>query len=141
MKTKQILLSSIAIMMLSIIGCKKYPDGPEYSLLTKKERVANDWKIAQVYDNGKDVTSDYSKYELSLRKSGAATLSAKFVILGSNFEYVTEGTWAFVSDKAKLSFDFDNNNADKVYQILKLKEDEMWLKEDAGTLEIHYVTK
>jgi len=141
MKTKQIILSLITVTLLSVSSCKKYPDGPGFSLRTKTSRVVNNWKIVQAFDNGKEVTSDYNKYELSLTKTGKASLAVKYVILGLNFEYVTNGTWAFVSNKEKISFDFENNDADKVYKILKLEEDEMWLKEDTGTLELHYVTR
>lgn len=141
MKTKHILAPLIFIIFLSLTSCKKYPNGPAFSLLTKKERVSNNWKVAQAFDNGTEVTSDYNKYELNLTKSGNASLSAKYSIFGTNFEYVTNGKWLFVSEKEKLSFDFDNNDADKVYKILKLEEEEMWIKEDAGSLELHLVTQ
>jgi hypothetical protein len=47
----------------------------------------------------------------------------------------------FLSDKEKISFDFANDDADGVYEILKLKEDEMWLKEDRGSKEFHFVPR
>jgi len=141
MKKGKILLSMAAILLFSVVGCKKYPDGPLLSVRSKSERVANNWKVGQAFDNGKDVTSDYDRYELSLTKSGSASLSAKYVVLASTFEYVTNGTWSFVSSKEKISFDFDNNEADGVYEILKLEEEEMWLKKDGGSVELHYVVR
>jgi hypothetical protein len=140
MKTNQISFLIITVItLLSGLGCKKYPDGPLISLRSKTERVANNWKIGQALDNGHDVTSDYNRYQLNLTKSGSASLSAKYKFLGIDYEYVTTGTWAFVSNNEKISFDFDNNDADAVYQILRLKEVEMWLKKDGGTLEFHFV--
>ncbi len=141
MKRNKIILSLIIIIVLSIASCKKYPDGPFLSLRSKTERVANAWRVGQAIDNGSDVTSDYNKYELTTTKGGNASLSAKYKFLGINYEYVTNGTWVFVSDKEKISFNFENDDADAVYQILKLKEDEMWLKKDGGTLELHLVTR
>jgi len=141
MKKGKILLSFSAIVLLSVAGCQKYPDGPLVSARTKTERVANNWKVGQAFENGKDVTADYNRYELSLTKSGGADLSVKFVVIGATFEYTTNGTWSFVNSKEKLSFDYNNNDADGVYQILKLEEDEMWLKGDGGSLELHYVTR
>jgi len=101
--------------------------------------VANNWRIAEALNNGNDVTSDYNKYELDLTKEGGASLSAKYVIFGTTYEYTTSGTWTFVSDKEKISFNFDNDNADGVYRILKLKEKEMWLRQESGTMEYHFV--
>ena len=141
MKKGKILLSAIGILLISSTGCQKYPEGPLLSIHSKTERVANDWKVAQALDNGNDVTTDYNEYELNLSKSGGATLSAKYVVLGSTLEFVTDGKWAFVNNKEKLSFDFENNAGDGIYRILKLKEDEMWLKQDDGSVELHFVSK
>ena len=141
MKTKQIILAVACIFIVSLSACNKYKDGPLISLRSKTERVANNWKVAQALDDGKDVTSDYNKYELSLTKNGSASLSANFTFLGGKYEYITDGTWDFTSNKEKLSFNFSNDDADGVYKILKLKEDEMWIKKDGGTLELHYVTR
>lgn len=108
---------------------------------SKTERVANNWKVGEVLENGNDVTADYNKYELDLTKGGEATLTAKYKVLGTDFEFSTNGTWVFVSNNEKISFDFENNNSDGVYKILRLKEDEMWLQNDAGTMEYHYVSR
>jgi hypothetical protein len=122
-------------------GCENYPDGPFISLLSKVERVSNNWKIAQAIDDSTDVTSNYNQYELNLSKDGTAKLTAKYVFLGVNLDFTTNGTWTFVSDSKKIAFNYENDSADGVYQILKLEEDEMWIKEDGGTLELHYVNQ
>ncbi|HEY0029202.1 MAG TPA: hypothetical protein VGC65_00475 [Bacteroidia bacterium] len=141
MKTKQLLFAMAAIILLSVTACKKYPEGPAISLRSKAERVANNWKVSQAMENGADVTTDYNRYELDLTKDGHASLSAKYKFLGVDYEYVTNGNWTFTSSKEKISFDFDNNSADGVYEILKLKEEEMWLKEDGKSLELHFVPR
>jgi len=131
----------IAFTAITFTSCEDYPEGPAISLISKTNRVANNWRVAQALNDGIDVTSDYDKYELNLSKTGTAELIANYSILGSDFEFTTAGTWAFVNDSEKISFNYENNNADGIFQILKLKEDEMWLKEDGGTTEIHYVTR
>lgn len=133
--------SVIAIALFAFTSCDTYPEGPLISLVSKTDRVANNWKVAQAFDNGTDVTADFNQYELNLAKNGIAELTAKYVFLGVNFDYTTNGTWSFVSDSEKISFNYENNSADGVYQILKLKTNEMWLKEDGGTLELHCVTQ
>jgi hypothetical protein len=131
----------IAFTAITFTSCEDYPEGPAISLISKTNRVANNWRVAQALNDGVDVTADYDKYELNLSKTGTAELIASYSILGSDFEFTTNGTWAFVNDSEKISFDYDNNDASGVYVIIKLKEDEMWLKEDGGTTEIHYVTR
>lgn len=137
---KTLLLPALAIL-LSHTACKKYAEGPMLSLRSKTERVANNWKIGQALDNGSDVTSDYNKFELDLGKGGHAKLSAEYTFFGNKITYSTEGTWVFVSNKEKISFDFENDDADGVYRILRLKEKEMWLKEDGGNVELHFVPR
>jgi hypothetical protein len=141
MKTRKNVWPLLLVLIIATTGCKKYDDGPTISLRTKTERVANNWKVGQAYEDGKDVTSDYNRYELNTTKGGNASLSAKYKFAGNNFDFTTEGTWSFVNDKKKISFNFDNNDADGVYQILKLKEDEMWMRKDGETLELHLIPR
>ena len=140
-QVKFFLSAALVVILISVTGCQKYPEGPLVSLRTKTERVANQWKVAQALDNGSDVTSSYNMFELRLTKKGGATLSIKYTALGATLEYTTEGQWSFVNNKEKISFDYDNNDADRVYRILKLEEEEMWLKEDNGNIELHFVSK
>jgi hypothetical protein len=37
--------------------------------------------------------------------------------------------------------DFENDDADRTYQILRLKEDEMWLREIGGEDELHLMPR
>jgi hypothetical protein len=138
-KAKFSILALVAVIALAGTACKKYPDGPEFSLHTKTERVAQNWKVGQALDSSRDVTTNYNKYYLDLTKSGGATLTAQYTFAGTVYDYSTGGSWAFVNDKANISFNFSNNNASGVYVILKLEQDEMWLKQDAGSLELHFV--
>lgn len=139
-KVKSIVVA-FASIFITMTSCQKYEDGPAISLRTKTERVANDWKINSATENNQDVTGDYNKYELNLTKGGEATLTADYSFAGVSYQYTTEGTWSFASDKEKIAFNFDNDDADGIYEILKLKEDEMWLKEDGESLELHFVTR
>ena len=45
------------ILCISIVSCKKYEDGPAISLMSKKARIANIWKVDVYYLNGKDITT------------------------------------------------------------------------------------
>lgn len=120
-------------------GCeKKYEDGPLISLRSKKDRVANTWIVEKAYDeNGDDVTNEYERYELRLTKDGDAELRATY--FGATFD--TEGTWSFRSNKNNIFLDFENNSADRNYEILRLKNDEFWLQKTDGSKELHLEPK
>lgn len=119
---------------LIISGCeKKYEDGPAISLRSKKARVENTWEVEKAYDeNGENITSEYDRYELRLTKDGDAELRAEY--FGATFD--TEGTWEFRSNKNNIYMDFENDDADGNYEILRLKEDEFWLQKNDGSEEI-----
>jgi len=138
MKTK-VFLACTLFVAFTLASCSKYEEGPAISLRSKKERVANTWKIENAYRNGEDVTGDYDQYSLRLTKGGDATLAALFRSGNLTFEYETDGTWKFESDKEVLNLDFENDEADRKYQILKLKEDELWLREQGGEDELHLI--
>ncbi|MCD6018783.1 MAG: hypothetical protein K0S53_1904 [Bacteroidetes bacterium] len=97
--------------------------------------------IAQVTDNGNDVTFDYDRYSLNFSEKGEVNLLANFKVRRSSYEYNTIGTWFFLNNHKKLLLDFENNNADGVYHILKLQEEEIWLKKEGEPLELHFVSQ
>ncbi len=131
----------VAAATLLATGCKKYEDGPFLSLRSKTERIANTWRIEEAKDNGNDVTSSFDQYELQLLQNGDATLAALYNLGDLSFEFQTSGTWSFQNKKEDLRLDFENNAADATYQILRLKEEELWLKEKGGNLELHLVPR
>ncbi len=129
-----------SILALTISSCK-YEDGPFISLRSKKERVANVWVIDKAYNNGDDETSNYDQYELDLNKDGDAKLTSNYTSGGFTFSFSTEGNWVFENKKNDIRLDFDDDDADQVYEILRLKEKELWLKEKGGTRELQLKAK
>lgn len=138
MKTLSLLCLSLSLAFLS---CKKYDDGPALSLKSKKARVANTWIIQQAYRDGEDVTEDYDEYTLRLDPDGNAELAALYSFGNFSFEFETDGTWSFANNNEELVLNFEDDAADAQYQILKLKSDEMWLRELGGEDELHLITK
>lgn len=142
MKTKMIIAVTGIFVAGSMMSCeKKYDDGPAISLRSKEERVANTWKIEKATRDGEDATSDYDEYTLKMTKDGDAELKAIYSWGGFSYEYETNGTWEF-QDKAKqLKLDFDDDGADVSYQILRLAEKELWLREVGGEDELQLMPK
>lgn len=135
------LLSTIIIFAGIMFSCKKYEEGPNVSFRARKERVANTWKIGKALRNNEDVTSKYDNYELYLSKDGDAKLTFKSSFLGVDYSIDTDGTWEFQDKDEKIFLNFKNDDADNTYTILKLKEEEMWLRETGGEDELHLVPR
>lgn len=126
MRTTIIVFIAIAFIATS---CKKYPDGPDFSLRSKTERLSNTWKIDKWYDDGVDVTSNIqillSDFSLAINKSGSYSQTYK----GLGFLPVSEtGTWAFNGDKSKVIFTRTSPQPQTTteWTILMLKEEELW---------------
>jgi hypothetical protein len=141
MKIKNVLTASAIIGAIGFSSCNKYEDGPAFSLRAKKERVANTWKVQKATNNGEEVTDQYDEYTLRTTRDGDAELAALYTLGNFSYEFETDGTWAFESDQTVLNLDFENDDADRSYQILKLEEDEMWLREVGKEDEIQLITK
>jgi hypothetical protein len=136
---KQIFRLAALLMLTAVVitGCKKYEEGPSISLLSKKSRLAGDWKIEQVLVNGSDQTSAYnllagSNYVMSISKDGT------YKVTGN---WTDDGTWKFSSDKTQLiSKSNTAGSTENTTTITKLKSKELWTKEteNGTTTEMHY---
>jgi hypothetical protein len=139
MKTSVTRLLFVLATISVLASCKKYEDGPLISLRSREARIANDWRIERAMDGGDDVTGLFDQYELRLTKGKDATLTANYTLLGIHFEFSTSGTWALVNKSEDLQLDFADDDADETWEILRLKETELWLHEKGGDLELHLV--
>jgi hypothetical protein len=139
------------LFLLLILGtfaagsCKKYPDGPEFSLLPKKIRLAEDWKINKMYENGVDITSKGLAHIVhdsrDIKVAGGFSYSMT-TDNGTSLSY--SGTWSWSSDKTVLYFTYALGAGvqEDTYLILRLKEDDLWLQNVSPTgdvMEYHFI--
>jgi hypothetical protein len=138
------LLLVFIIAILSVSGCRKYPDGPAFTLLSKRWRLAEDWKKNKIYKNGTEITTEYLstiKHEsLNMDKSG--NFSYTLVTNTGWLEY--GGTWSFNSDKSVIYFSYflGQQSITDGNLILRLKEHDMWLQfttQSGDVMEYHYI--
>lgn len=141
---KRILL--FALISFIVFSCKKYPEGPAISLLTKTHRVSHSWVTTQILEDGIDKTSSYQSaykdYNLIIYKAG--NYSVSYLAFGL-LSYSESGNWAFNSEKTYINFDpSSNTNPSNPWKVIKLKNDEFWaLDEDFNgkKLELHFIPK
>jgi hypothetical protein len=132
----------LAILMIAVAtvtaftGCKKYEEGPALSLLSKKSRLAGEWKLVKYLYNGAEQNLSGFTVNLTIEKGGSYTSSASF----NNITSTETGTWEFNDDKTSVNFMSTNSSVADVHMILKLKSKELWTKQVSGsdTDEYHY---
>ena len=118
---KQTMVWSVLILALAS-GCKKYAEGPGLSLRSKEARVSNEWKIEQAYDyrDTMNVTQDYLGETWAFSKDGGFEEKDNGMINHL-------GKWSFSDNKDSLHVTLSTETDS--YIILKLKENEMWLRD------------
>jgi hypothetical protein len=142
MKTKRLnilILPLVVILMLS--SCKKYQDGPWFTLITKKARVANTWELSEAFVGNTNVKSDFEKYELDLSKEGDARLLANYALYEVSYDFNTSGRWELRNNDEDIHFNYGDDMADNTFRILMLKEGEMRLLDIENGLELHFLPK
>ena len=141
---KFILAGFIAVTALtvSMSSCKKYEDGPAFSLLTKKARICNTWVLEQYLVGTDDQTTAFlafagNDYQVEINKDGSYKVT-------TNGNALT-GTWDLGEDKDDVTFTQTSPTASTTTaRIQKLKSKELWLRETEsnGTYDYyHYKQK
>lgn len=120
----------VLLLLLAFLmeGCKKYEEGPAFSLRSRKERLSASWGVKQYFLNGNDKTDSFllafKGYEFGIIRSGAYSIS----FLNSSNQPVSEsGAWKFTDgDKAFEILSGVQFAVPQKYHILRLKEKELW---------------
>lgn len=128
-------------LILIFQGCKKYPDGPAFSLLSKKQRLCGTWVMDNYIVNGVDQTTFFNTvlpgYKIEVKKD-------ETYISSVNTGTIEEGKWKFTNNKEHVKTTVNSTGASVDNQILRLKDKELWLKQidvNNTTIELHLKEK
>ena len=132
---------SIASLLLTVMltSCKKYDEGPAFSLKSKAERITNKWKVEQaILSDGQDLTNEWKDASLEFKKNGRYTIIKFSPDQSMKSEEV--GSWGFTNKKEYIGTIgtekeimtvsgqvIDEFSTDVLWKITKLKEDELWI--------------
>jgi hypothetical protein len=132
-----IILAASLGMMLTFNSCKKYEDGPTFSLASAKSRVVNKWKIEKVLAFGFDVTALFTGFTMEFKSDFTYTITYTGVSTSET------GAWRFDATKENIYTKPDNSVIETKWEILRLKSDELWVNYSDGTnlYEIHLVSQ
>ena len=100
MKTKIFLFAALAFVVISFNSCKKFPDGPAFSLRSANGRLAHQWQPSKVTVDGVDNTANWAAfgYKITFSKGGAYTES--FTFFGSTISVA--GTWKWTNGNKSI---------------------------------------
>ena len=151
-----IYLAAAAITVLNFQSCKKYDDGPAFSLRSKKARLTGDWELVKI--NGQtpeqynsDSNTTYSNYDLEIEfeSDGDLTYSinksytnyygsyyGNYSYNGSN-SYSLNGEWEWEDDKEAIEITINSPFGNLVIEgeITKLTNKELEFEVDGEELE------
>jgi hypothetical protein len=142
---KHLVKITFLLCCVLLSACKKYEDGPAFSLMTKKARLANIWQVDKYLLNGEDKTDAYraliSREKLVIYQSGKFDYSEVSTWVWAAPEY--SGTWDFIDKKESVELKPDPASMQtQTYHILKLKKDELWMERQVSPdslAEYHYI--
>lgn len=164
-KLLQILLILVFISPAFFSGCKKYEEGPFISFRSKKERIANTWKMDKVIIDDQTEVNDPLVFlglvagtgsglntgdstgmmddMISDELSNSTLTLTKDGDVKFDLSFVSQkvGTWELGTKKESLIIKPTDSQSEVKFKILKLKEDELWtLLEDSVSYETHFVS-
>jgi hypothetical protein len=134
MKTRTSYLAPILLLFIaigSITSCKKGEDDPAISLRSRKARFANTWTLVKYEKNGVQENMDDVLLVYEADKDGSLKETAQGAIFGTTVQTVRNGTWDFVNDKEDVRITIESDV--DTYEIQRLANNELWLKEVDGS--------
>lgn len=159
---KTLLLSSVAIAILvSLASCTGYPEGPKVSFTAAVDKISTTWRVKSAIENGTDVTARYNEEFFKFEEDGDfETIESTYSVSIPPFTQDTVltvqgfGTWQFVADESGVemlyAFSFQDPYNSEVfyreeinerYDILRLSQEELWLRNDSVFLKMEFFTE
>lgn len=144
-----ILLATGLLVTSFAPSCQKYEEGPLLSFRSPEKRITNEWTVAYAEDIAKaeNITEKFQEVNYSLRISKNDSFQLSYnapARSGGLQQRKITGSWELVDDNQKIKWRFQGydpyrflGNDKETSTILKLKKDELWMENEAGTLELH----
>jgi hypothetical protein len=138
---KFLTLTLISVIIgFGLSSCKKYEEGPGLSLRSKTKRLAKTWKLQSATDKtagvGVDVTDQFLGADLDKVYTYKFDENGGFLVNNNGVE--TEGEWKFDDKKENIEILKGQSVMPEIYEIIKLKNEELWLKQTVATQKTEY---
>lgn len=144
MRKNSLIVMLMIATFLFLTSCNKYEEGPSISFRSKTERLCNIWKPVKILVNGSEtiLSSDQQKTTIEFQKDGDVFITVYYL----GIAVAQTGQWEFYdnSEKIILTMNTDDDTPSRdTLTILKLMEEELWLKKEINSdiLEYHFEPK
>ncbi len=129
---KLLIIGLLLAFGFGLNACRKYEDGPTFSLRSKIERATNNWTAQSISRNSIDETLFFSAYTLDLASNGSFVWRYDLVDDSLGVQEVS-GIWEIVSAKEQIRLTYGNPDPDTDQELLfldirRLAEDELWVE-------------
>ena len=132
MNRKTVYFIFLAILLTA---CSRFEEGPYFSLLSVKKRLARQWKVEYSVnlETGISHSADFEGWLLDFEKDGSFTRTIFYDQSQTDYK----GNWEIIGSN-RIRFDYNTNsgNATEDYIIQRLTKKQLWLKNSIE--EIHY---
>ncbi|MBA4304705.1 MAG: hypothetical protein C0424_10810 [Sphingobacteriaceae bacterium] len=112
-------------LVLTLLGCSKYEEGPDFSLRSKTARLLGEWTLLKY--NGNAINGELI---LEFRRDNSLTLSES---APGYPKMSVDGNWDWINDKEDLTIT-TNGSVDTI-QILRLTQSDFWFGDDSERFE------
>lgn len=127
----------VILLVILLSSCRKYSDGPSFSLLSKKSRICNDWLLVTHTVNDEDVISQNVTSKMIIEKDGTYAISETTESMGQLQGEYSNGNWSF-SDAKDMLYLYQNGAAKptRTFKIKELRNKEIKLVEEFTSIDI-----
>lgn len=128
------LVLGLMVSLFVVSSCRKYEDGPTFSLASKKQRISRDWNAELIARNSFDVMNQYGSFNMSFDKGGSFTWT--YSLASDSTLREIKGNWELGNAKTAIKLEYQltdttlQQSVDRLLfmDIQRLTGSEMWLE-------------
>lgn len=123
----------LLILNSCLVACKKYEEGPSFTLKTAASRLEGSWILTggSWYEVATDSGAAYITWIEEYTKENAFSLSKGWFENGASFNYTTEGSWEWLDKKEGIKITKANDST-YTFTINKLTSSEFMYTDSLG---------
>ncbi|GAB4303254.1 MAG: hypothetical protein Kow0068_25640 [Marinilabiliales bacterium] len=118
--SEKLMLAAAVLVMLNFNSCKKYDDGPTFSLMSKKARLTGEWEVVKI-EGGQE--PDDGELILEFEKNGDFKVTYDY----GSYSYSYEGDWTWEDKKETLEIEIAGDKVE--WEVKRLTNKELWFED------------
>jgi hypothetical protein len=116
-----------AVAICNTYSCKKYEEGPAFTLRTKKMRLTGEWELDKIILQDGTVYTSYN-IEWEFEKDGDFKQTYVYSYYGSSYVSTENGDWEWEDGKENIEIQVGSSVSE--YEIIRLTNKELIVEDD-----------